>query len=264
MSTALDQIIAYKHGEIAVLKRERSEQDFLNEAETQSAPREFATRLSSIATTGDNALICEMKRKSPSAGEILPGAIPSEIAAQYERGGAACLSVLTDGPSFGGSLQDFASIRAAVSLPMLRKDFMVDTIQVAEARAHGADAVLVILSCTDDALALDLIQAAHALNMDALIETHDAEEVERAIALPSSLIGINNRDLKIMQTDLATSETLSRLLPENIDYVSESGISQPDDISRLRNTGARRFLIGESLMKRDDREQHVQALRSAR
>lgn len=264
MSTALDQIIAYKHDEIAVLKRERSEQDFLNEAETQSAPRGFAARLSSIAATGDNALICEMKRKSPSAGEILPGAIPSEIAAQYERGGAACLSVLTDGPSFGGSLEDFASIRASVSLPMLRKDFMVDTIQVAEARAHGADAVLVILSCTDDALALDLIQAAHALNMDALIETHDAEEVERAIALPSSLIGINNRDLKIMQTDLTTSETLSRLLPENTDYVSESGISQPDDISRLRKTGARRFLIGESLMKRDDREQHVQALRSAR
>lgn len=264
MSTALDQIIAYKHDEIAVLKRERSEQDFLNEAETQSAPRGFAARLSSIAATGDNALICEMKRKSPSAGEILPGAIPSEIAAQYERGGAACLSVLTDGPSFGGSLEDFASIRASVSLPMLRKDFMVDTIQVAEARAHGADAVLVILSCTDDALALDLIQAAIALKMDALIETHDVEEVERAIALPSSLIGINNRDLKIMQTDLATSETLSRLLPENIDYVSESGISQPDDISRLRKTGALRFLIGESLMKRDDREQHVQALRSAR
>lgn len=264
MSTALDQIIAYKHDEIAVLKRGRSEQDFLNEAETQSAPRGFAARLSSIAATGDNALICEMKRKSPSAGEILPGAIPSEIAAQYERGGAACLSVLTDRPSFGGSLEDFASIRASVSLPMLRKDFMVDTIQVAEARAHGADAVLVIMSCTDDTLALDLIQAAHALNMDALIETHDAEEVERAIALPSSLIGINNRDLKIMQTDLATSETLSRLLPESIDYVSESGISQPDDISRLRKTGALRFLIGESLMKRDDREQHVQALRSAR
>ncbi|MEM9055453.1 MAG: indole-3-glycerol phosphate synthase TrpC, partial [Pseudomonadota bacterium] len=213
--------------------------------------------------TGENALICEVKRKSPSAGEILPGADPREIAAQYERGGAACLSVLTDGPSFGGSLEDFAAIRSAVALPMLRKDFMIDPIQVAEARAHGADAVLVILSCTDDALALNLTQAALELSMDALIETHDAEEVERALALPSPLIGINNRDLKIMQTDLATSERLSGLIPSDRDFISESGISEPDDISRLRNVGARRFLIGESLMKRADREQHVTMLRRA-
>ncbi len=131
------------------------------------------------------------------------------------------------------------------------------------ARAHGADAILVILSCTDDALAMDLTQAAIELGMDALIETHDASEIERALALPSPLIGINNRDLKIMKTDLATSETLSRLIPMNKDYISESGISMPDDISRLRKTGARRFLIGESLMKRGDRESHVAALRRA-
>jgi indole-3-glycerol phosphate synthase len=264
MSTALDRIVAYKFDEVAEIKRERSEQDFLRDAKSQTAPRGFAARLSQIADQGDNALICEMKRKSPSAGEILPGADPREIAAQYERGGAACLSVLTDGPSFGGSLEDFAAIRTAVSLPMLRKDFMIDTIQVAEARAHGADAVLVILSCTEDALAKDLVDAAQALGMDALIETHDAVEVERALALPSSLIGINNRDLKIMKTDLATSETLSHLIPEGADFVSESGISENGDITRLRKTGARRFLIGESLMKRDDREAHVGALRSAR
>lgn len=263
MSTALNRIIDYKRGEVVALKRQRSEQDFLAFARDQDAPRGFAARLTSIADTGENALICEMKRKSPSAGDILPGADPRDIAAQYERGGAACLSVLTDGPSFGGSLEDFGAIRGVVSLPMLRKDFMIDTIQVAEARAHGADAVLVILSCTDDALARDLTEAALDLGMDALIETHDADEVERALALPSPLIGINNRDLKIMQTDLATSETLSRLIPEGMEFVSESGISEPADISRLRKTGARRFLIGESLMKRADREQHVSALRRA-
>lgn len=263
MSTALDKIIAYKRDEVAALRSERSEQDFLADAKAQTAPRGFATRLTSIAETGENALICEMKRKSPSAGEILPGADPTEIAAQYERGGAACLSVLTDGPSFGGSLTDFAAIRETVSLPMLRKDFMIDTIQVAEARAHGADAVLVILSCTDDTLALDLTQAALDLGMDALIETHDAEEIERALKLPSPLIGINNRDLKIMRTDLGTSERLCDLIPANRDFISESGISQPEDIARLRKIGARRFLIGESLMKRPDREQHVSALRQA-
>ncbi|MCR9269532.1 MAG: indole-3-glycerol phosphate synthase TrpC [Hyphomonadaceae bacterium] len=264
MSTALDKIIAYKRDEVDALKRDHSAQDLLAAAKTQAPPRGFAARLSQIAATGDNALICEMKRKSPSAGEILPGADPSEIAAQYERGGAACLSVLTDGPSFGGSLADFARIRAAVSLPMLRKDFMIDPIQVLEARAHGADAVLVILSCTDDGLAAELTRTAIDLGMDALIETHDAEEIERALKLPSPLIGINNRDLKIMQTDLATSERLSKLIPDDRDYISESGISLPEDIVRLRKTGARRFLIGESLMKRGDREQHVKALRTAR
>ena len=264
MSTALDRIIAYKRDEVAALKQTRSEQSLLSDAGAMPAPRGFGRRLSEIAETGANALICEMKRKSPSAGEILPGADPRDIAAQYQRGGAACLSVLTDGPSFGGSLEDFAAIRSVVALPMLRKDFMIDTIQVAEARAHGADAVLVILSCTDDALAKDLVQAAHALDMDALIETHDAAEVERALALPSSLIGINNRDLKIMKTDLATSEALSHLIPEGVGFVSESGINDTGDIARLRKTGARRFLIGESLMKRDNREAHVRALRAAR
>ena len=263
MTTALDRIIAYKRDEVAALRRERSEQDFLTEAKTQSAPRGFAARMTDITETGANALICEMKRKSPSAGEILPGADPTEIAAQYERGGAACLSVLTDGPSFGGSLDDFRAIRAAVSLPMLRKEFMVDPIQVAESRANGADAVLVILSCSDDALALDLTQAALELGMDALIETHDAAEIERALALPSPLIGINNRDLKVMKTDLATSERLSSLIPADRAFISESGISTPDDISRLRRVGARRFLIGESLMKRPDREQYVHTLREA-
>ncbi|WOR16088.1 indole-3-glycerol phosphate synthase TrpC [Hyphomonas sp. FCG-A18] len=263
MSTALDKIIEYKRDEVAALKRARSTSDLLAAAHAQDVPRGFAAALSHVVETGENALICEMKRKSPSAGEILPGADPSEIAVQYETGGAACLSVLTDGPSFGGSPADFATIRNAVSIPMLRKDFMIDTAQVVEARAMGADAVLVILSCADDALALDLIQTAIDLGMDSLIETHDEVEVERALALPSSLIGVNNRDLKIMKTDLATSERLAPMIPAGRDFISESGISDPEDIVRLRECGARRFLIGESLMKRTDRQAHVARLRSA-
>lgn len=263
MATALDKIIDYKRGEVAALKQERSEADFLANAPARQSAFRFRQALDSVADTGRNALICEMKRKSPSAGEILPGADPIEIARDYETGGAACLSVLTDGPSFGGSLADFRAIRRAVKLPMLRKDFMIDTIQVAEAHANGADAVLVILSCTDDALARDLIQSAHDLGMDALIETHDAEELERAAALPSPLIGINNRDLKRMVTDLGTTETLAPRVPDDRDLIAESGIRTPEDIVRLRKVGARRFLIGESLMKHPDRLSQTAALVAA-
>ena len=264
MSTALDKIVAYKRDEVAKLKALRTEADLIAAGMDAPLPIGFAARLSAIAASGDNALICELKRKSPSAGDILPGADPVDIAREYEAGGAACLSVLTDGPSFGGSAADFTAIRGAVAIPMLRKDFMIDTIQVAEARAMGADAILVILSCTDDALALDLVQAATEMGMDSLIETHDAGEVERALALPSPLIGINNRDLKIMQTDLGTTERLAGMVPAGRDLISESGISETLDISRLRGTGARRFLIGESLMKRADRQAHAAALRAAR
>lgn len=205
MSTALDKIVEYKRDEVAAIKREQTMADFLRQSAENHAPIGFQSALTRVASADENALICELKRKSPSAGDILPGANPIDIAAAYQTGGAACLSVLTDGPSFGGSAADFKSIRQAVSIPMLRKDFMIDTIQVAEARAMGADAILVILSCTDDALALDLVQTASDLGMDSLIETHDADEVERALKLPSKLIGINNRDLKIMQTNLATT-----------------------------------------------------------
>ncbi|MEQ3746478.1 MAG: indole-3-glycerol phosphate synthase TrpC [Henriciella sp.] len=263
MSTALDRIIEYKRDEVAAIKRDHSTQEFLHQSGLLPAPIGFQSALTAVASGGENALICELKRKSPSAGDILPGANPTDIAAEYQTGGAACLSVLTDGPSFGGSAADFISIRQAVSIPMLRKDFMIDTIQVAEARAMGADAILVILSCTDDALALDLVQSASDLGMDALIETHDAAELERALKLPSKLIGINNRDLKIMQTDPATTERLASMVPPDRHLISESGISETADISRLRKTGAKRFLIGESLIKRPDRQTHVAALRAA-
>ena len=268
MSTALDKIIAYKRDEVAELKQRVSLSSLQTEAEANAPPRGFIAALDKIAATGDNALICEMKRKSPSAGEILPGADPTVIARQYEKGGAACLSVLTDGPSFGGSLEDFAAIRASVSLPMLRKDFMIDPIQVVEARAHGADAILVILSSTEDELAKELIDTASDLSMDILVETHEASEIERALVLTEArancLIGINNRDLKRMVTDLAITEALCSTLPSGLPFVSESGISETEDIKRLRTTGARRYLIGESLMKRTDREAHTAALRTAR
>ena len=264
MSTALDHIIDYKRDEVAALKQAASFESLARAASEASPVRGFGAAMNRIAATDENALICELKRKSPSAGDILPGADPVSIAAEYETGGA-CLSVLTDGPSFGGSLADFAAIRRAVSLPMLRKDFLIDPIQVAESRAHGADCILIILSAVDDALAAELHAAADDFAMDVLIETHDEAEMERALKLASPLIGINNRDLKRMVTDLSTTERLAPMVPADRDIVAESGISTTDHISRLRQTGTRRFLIGESLMKMNQmRESAVTGLRKAR
>lgn len=261
--TALDRILEYKAEEVRTLKAQRSEASLLADAQAQAAPRGFEAALSRIAASDANALICEIKRKSPSAGDILPGADASSIARDYEAGGAACLSVLTDGPSFGGSLEDFAAIRRAVALPMLRKDFMVDPLQIIESRAHGADCVLIILSAVDDSLASDLHQTATGLGMDVLVETHDAAEFERALGLPSPLVGVNNRDLKRMVTDLETSERLAPMLPVGRVLISESGISEPAHIERLRTFGIRHFLIGESLMKRPDRREFTRTLREA-
>jgi len=263
VKTALDRIIDYKRGEVRALKANRTVAAFLSDAASMPAPRGFARALASVADTGANALICELKRKSPSAGDIMLDADPVTIAQEYETGGAACLSVLTDYPSFGGSLDDLGAIREAVSLPILRKEFMIDEIQVAEARAHGADAILVILSAVDDGLARSLVDVATDLGMDAIIEVHDRTELERANALPPALVGINNRDLKRMVTDLSTTETLSPHLAAGRSLISESGISTTDHITRLRKTGARRFLIGESLMKADDRVQACANLRNS-
>ena len=253
MTTALDRILEYKADEVRALKASRSLSSLEADAAAQAQVRGFKSALDTVVNAGANALICEIKRKSPSAGEILPGARAADIARDYETGGAACLSVLTDGPSFGGTLEDFAAIRAAVSLPMLRKDFMIDPLQIVESRAHGADCILVILSAVDDACAADLTQTALDLGMDVLVETHDEAELERALKLPSPLIGANNRDLKRMVTNLETSERLAPMLPADRHLVAESGISAPEHISRLRIFGIRRFLIGESLMKRPDR-----------
>ncbi|MEZ5954488.1 MAG: indole-3-glycerol phosphate synthase TrpC [Hyphomonas sp.] len=253
MTTALDRIIDYKREEVAALK-EVSPYPVLERAANLAAPaRGFAAAMDEVVAGGGNALICELKRKSPSAGPILPGADPVEIAKEYEAGGAACLSVLTDGPSFGGSLEDFAAIRKAVNIPMLRKDFMIDPVQVAEARAFEADCILVIMACLSDGQAAELTDCAIGFGMDVLVETHNEEELERALKLPSPLIGVNNRDLKRMVTDLATTERLAPRIPPDRNLIAESGISTPEQIRRLRKCGARRFLIGESLMKLGDR-----------
>ena len=260
---ALTPILEYKKDEVAALKATRSLSDILSVAAAQPAPRGFARALTLVTDTGENGLICELKRKSPSAGEILPGANPFDIASEYEAGGAACLSVLTDGPSFGGCLSDLLAIKDAVSIPLLRKDFMIDTIQIIEARAYGADAILIIMAAVDDALANDLFGAALDLKMDALVEVHNEEELERAIKLPGGLLGINNRDLTKMSTDLSATERLSKLIPKNTPIVSESGVKTPEDILRLRKSGAQRFLIGESLMLSNRRKSLVSELKQA-
>lgn len=263
MANALTPIIAYKHEEVSALKALVSMEELKDRAAAQPAPRGFAKALTATAARGENALICELKRKSPSAGEILPGADPVDIAREYETGGATCLSILTDGPSFGGSLADLEAIRKAVSMPLLRKDFMVDPIQVIEARAHGADAILIIMAALTDEHAAIFEDTAHALGMDALIEVHNEDELERALKLKSPLLGINNRDLTRMVTDLSVTERLSKLVPADRHLVSESGVKTPEDILRLREAGAQRFLIGESLMKQADRPASVRALVSA-
>ncbi|MEM7767868.1 MAG: indole-3-glycerol phosphate synthase TrpC [Pseudomonadota bacterium] len=262
--TALDRILAYKAGEVAEAKAAIPVTGLEARLVDAPRPRGFVAALDRVAASGENALICELKRKSPSAGEILPGADPAAIARDYAAGGAACLSVLTDGPSFGGEMADLARVREAVDLPVLRKDFMIDPYQVIEARAHGADAVLVILAALDDATAAELTGLALDLGMDVLLETHDDAEVRRAFALdPQGLLGINNRNLKTMTTDLATSETLARTLPAGRAFVAESGVRTPADIQRLQAAGARRFLIGESLMLAPDRQSQTRALRTA-
>ncbi|MEM7661580.1 MAG: indole-3-glycerol phosphate synthase TrpC [Pseudomonadota bacterium] len=263
MSNALTRILDYKVEEVAALKATTSFAELSRRSEDVEAPRGFAKALTATVSSGRNGLICELKRKSPSAGDILSGADPVKIAKDYEAGGASCLSILTDDPSFGGSLSDLELVRQNVSLPLLRKDFLIDPIQVAEARANGADAILIIMAAVNDDLARELEDAATSFGMDVLVETHNEIELMRALNLSSPLIGINNRDLTRMETDLAVTAQLATELPPDRELVSESGIKAPADIIQLRSCGARRFLIGESLMKENDRKSAVEALVSA-
>ena len=263
MTNALTPILAYKAEEVAALKAGCSGAELIDRAMEQTPPRGFAKALTARVDMGENGLICELKRKSPSAGEILSGADPVEIAREYEAGGAACLSILTDFPSFGGSLADLEAIRASVELPLLRKDFMIDPIQVAQARAFGADAVLIIMAAVSDELAQDLENTAREQGMDALIEVHNEAELERALTLSSPLLGINNRDLTAMTTDLSVTAHLAPLIPADKHLIAESGVRTPEDIAFLKQSGARRFLIGESLMKQSDRIQAVKSLVTA-
>jgi indole-3-glycerol phosphate synthase len=264
----LQKIIDYKHTEVAALKRNRTLGSLEADAKAADRPRGFADALLRIARADGNALICEVKRKSPSAGDISPGRDQVAVARDYEAGGAACISVLTDGPSFGGSLDDMISVRAAIRLPVLRKDFMIDPIQIVEARAAGADAILIIMSAVDDTLARELHAAADQHGMSVLLEAHDEAELIRALGLPSALIGVNNRDLRRMATDLATTERLADMVPDwpasGRILISESGVKTPADISRLRACGARGFLVGESLMRAEHPSDSVRELVNAR
>jgi len=264
----LQKIIDYKKGEVAALRRNRSLSSLEADAKIADKPRGFSDVLFRIARTDGNALICEVKRKSPSAGDISPGRDQVAIARDYEDGGAACISVLTDGPSFGGSLDDMISVRAAIRLPVLRKDFMIDPIQIVEARAAGADAILIIMSAADDTLARELHACADQYGMSVLIEAHDEAELIRALGLPSPLIGVNNRDLRRMATDLAVTERLADLVPDwpasGRILISESGVKTPADIARLRACGARGFLVGESLMRSENPTESVRSLVASR
>jgi indole-3-glycerol phosphate synthase len=249
MSDTLQHIAAYKRAEVAARKSATSLAEIEAAACAADPPRGFA---GALAAAPGLALIAEVKKASPSKGLIRADFDPPALARAYADGGATCLSVLTDGPSFQGADAYLVAARAAVSLPVLRKEFLVDPWQVAEARALGADAILVILAMIDDALAADLMSEAKAYGMDALVEVHDAAELARAVALGATLIGVNNRDLRSFVTDLAVTERLAAAVPPDALLVTESGIFTAADAQRLARAGAKAMLVGESLMRQAD------------
>jgi indole-3-glycerol phosphate synthase len=248
MNDILEKIAAYKREDVAARKAARPKLDL----SATSPPRGFRAALERAHGPGRLALIAEIKKASPSKGLIRADFDPPALAHAYEAGGAACLSVLTDGPSLQGDDAYLAAARAATVLPCLRKEFLVDPWQVAESRALGADAILVILAMVDDALAADLMSEARRFGMDALVEVHDEAEMARAAALGAGLIGVNNRDLRTFVTDLSVTERLAGHAPAEALLVTESGIFTPADVASLERVGARAMLVGESLMRQAD------------
>ena len=252
MTDILNRIADYKRLDVAERKLARSLSELEATCQAVSAPRGFRQKLVEAHAPGRLALIAEIKKASPSKGLIREDFDPPLLAAAYEAGGASCLSVLTDAPSFQGADGYLTAARDACTLPCLRKDFLVDPWQVAEARNLGADAILVILSMVDDTLAAELMSEARRFGMDALVEVHDASEMERAGGLGADLVGVNNRNLRTFEIDLAITELLARGAPSDSLLVTESGIFTPQDVARLEKSGARAMLVGESLMRQED------------
>ena len=245
----LKRIAAYKAGEVKALRDDISIEELRDVAGILTPPRGFTK---AIQSQSGPALICEVKKASPSKGIIREDFDPIAIARAYTEGGAACLSVLTDGPGFQGSPAIFKQVRGATDLPLLRKDFMLDPIQIAESAAMGADCILIIMAMIDDETAKGLMNEAAALGLDALVETHDEDELNRAIGLGATLIGINNRDLRTFETSLDTFMRLANQVPEDATLIAESGIFTKADIEQLAEHGAQGYLIGESFMRQDD------------
>ncbi len=259
MSDILAEICDRRRDDVARLKAEHPLSDMAEAAEAQSPPRGFGTALARAKADG-YGLIAEIKRASPSAGLIREDFDVPTLARAYEAGGATCLSVLTEEHYFQGCGEDLGAARAATALPILRKDFIVDGYQITESRALGADCVLLIMAVLEDAVAEDFAGMARDHGMDILAEVHDEIELERALVLEAALIGINNRNLKTLETDLATTERLAPLVPAPRIIVSESGLNCPDDLARMAALGAKCFLVGEALMRQGDVEDATRRL----
>jgi indole-3-glycerol phosphate synthase len=262
----LNDIAAYKRGEIAEAKSRRPIAGLRSSIANSEPPRGFLNALLEARNRQRYGLIAEIKKASPSKGIIRENFDPADvaqlgsIARAYKDGGATCLSVLTDAPSFQGDLSFIKTARASSNLPVLRKDFMLDPYQVVEARAHDADCVLVILAIVDDLTARELIRTADEYGMDALVEVHDEQELDRALGLGAKMIGINNRDLRTFVTDLAVTVKLAPRIPAGVLVVAESGLSQPSDLGKLADVGVTTFLVGESLMRKQDVRAATRAL----
>lgn len=252
MADILRTIETYKRREIAQAKVRMPFEALARKAHDHDPPRGFVKAIEAKHSTGHLALIAEIKKASPSKGLIRADFDPPQLARAYEAGGAACLSVLTDGPSFQGDLSHLDAARTATHLPCLRKDFLFDPYQVYEARANGADCILIIMACVDDNEASQLTRAAHDLAMDILVEVHDEAELDRALRLETRLVGVNNRDLRSFETSLEPTERLVHKIPSDRIAVSESGIFTHQDCLRLKGLGVSTFLVGESLMRQKD------------